>query len=509
MLNRNGRYFSRIVIPVALRPYLDGKTELRESLGGDRTLAKRKHHLAIGRLQEKLGQAEQRRAATTGTAPREHRYPLTAGQMARRSYTEFLEFDAQARQQTHLYASMEIDADRARRYRAGYIGLLTDAELQELVGPMIERFRSAGNHTAQVGSVAWRQLAMMLCEARWEAFVREDERNEGDFSGRPLAGSILAEVEPAPVGEPVTFDAIIDAEVARRAKGRNAKPLPALTVRKYKYDAKSFTDWRRSTDAQTVTADEGVRWIAALQDADEISNRTVKAKFQNVRTVLNWGRQTNPKDFHPSGNPLNGLRTPDYTTAPSDLRAFTMTEAATVLKAARLESKPLFRWIPWLCAYSGMRVSEAGNLRKEDFFKSDDRWFWRVTTAGGRTLKTESSERRIPVHKALADEGFLDFVEKASGRLFRGETKEAIAIQPRVGAWVRELIPVSTRPDLSPNHGWRHLFEDLCRRDGVGDDARNYITGRATGRSQELYGRSDVMLPGLAAAMDQIKPYQV
>jgi len=335
---------------------------------------------------------------------------------------------------------------------------------------------------------------------------REDERNEGDFNGKPTHSILKAAVaEAEAITHIVTFDQIIDDEVKRRARGRDAKPLPDRTVKKYRDAAKEFGKHRKSNNAATVTAVEGKNWIEAMQDAGENSNRTVKAKFQNVRTVMNWGRQNDPANFFPAGNPLNGIKTPDYKATPSYLRAYTMDEAVLVLKAARKESKPVFRWIPWLCAYSGMRVSEAASLRKEDFFQVGERWFWKVTSAGNRTLKTESSERRIPVHKALTDEGFIDFVKaSADGKLFRGDTKEDVLIQPRVGTWVREIITLEQRPELSPNHGWRHLFEDLCRRDRVPEDARNYITGRTDGGSQELYGRSEVMLPGLADAIDQI-----
>jgi integrase len=247
-----------------------------------------------------------------------------------------------------------------------------------------------------------------------------------------------------------------------------------------------------------------------MQEAGDVGNRTVAAKFKNVRTVLNWGRSADPATFHPLGNPLNGVKVPDWTTAPSYLRAFTMDEAGIVLAAARKETKPMLRWIPWLCAYSGMRVSEAAALRKEDFFKVGGRWFWKVTTAGSRTLKTASSERRVPVHKALVEEGLIEVVEAVpAGRLFRGETKDAVSIQPRVGSWVREIIPYEQRPELSPNHGWRHLFEDMCRLAGMQDDARSYITGRSAGDSQELYGRSEVMLPGLADAMDRVAPISI
>lgn len=97
----------------------------------------------------------------------------------------------------------------------------------------------------------------------------------------------------------------------------------------------------------------------------------------------------------------------------------------------------------------------------------------------------------VPVHRALLDEGLLEFVKAApSGRLFsRGATNALVR-------WVRNEVGLK-RQGLQPNHGWRHLFEDLCRRDQVSDDARHYLLGRATGRSDEAYGRTLVMLPGL------------
>ena len=42
LLNRDGRYFARLVIPKELRPYLDGKTELRTPLGPDYRTALKK-----------------------------------------------------------------------------------------------------------------------------------------------------------------------------------------------------------------------------------------------------------------------------------------------------------------------------------------------------------------------------------------------------------------------------------------------------------------------------------
>ncbi|MGK9053133.1 integrase [Neorhizobium petrolearium] len=508
---RNGRYSARVVIPPYLRPYLDNRAELEIQLGGDRRTALRNHAAAVASIQRQIGIARQKHEAATGQQPKAAPYPLTIQQIAVRDYQSQIDFDAEIRLHDPNYARFGVDWDEAARYRDGFAGKLTDDELEQLIGARLERVRLAGNTDAVKGTDKWRALAQMLCVTTFEALSREDERNEGDFTGKPTHPVLVAAVEAATASEPeaekISFNDIIDDEVKRRARGKDAKPLPALTIKKYRDHCAAFAKWRKSDNALTTTAAEGKGWIESLQDAGELSNRTVKAMLQNVRTVLNWGRHDNPATFFPAGNPLNGIKAPDYTTAPSYLKAYTMDEAKLILAAARKEDKAMFRWIPWLCAYSGMRVSEAGNLRKEDFFEADGRWFWKVTTVGGRSLKNASSERRVPVHKALVDEGFIDFVKAAKpGRLFKGDTKDAVLVQPRISTWVRGFIPFDKRPELSPNHGWRHLFEDFCRRDHVPEDARNYITGRTDGGSRDMYGRSDVMLPGLAAAMDRIEP---
>ena len=508
---RNGRYSARVVIPPQLRPYLDNRAELEIQLGGDRRTALRNHAAAVASIQRQIGIARQKHEAATGQQAKPAPYPLTVQQIALRDYQSQINFDAEVRAHDPRYSQMGIDAAEGRRLRDGFAGKLTDDELEELVGARLERARLAGNTDAVRGKPEWRALAQALCVSSYEAMLRQDERDEGNFTGQPTHPLIVEAThiyndDP----DPITFDNIIDDEVKRRARGKNAKPLPDRTIKKYRDHCAAFAKWRKSKNALTVTAAEGKGWIESLQDTGELSNRTVKAMLQNLRTVMNWGRQNDPTNFFPAGNPLNGVKAPDYTTLPSYLRAFTMDEAKVVLTAARKEEKAMFRWIPWLCAYSGMRVSEAGNLRKEDFFEIGGRWFWKVTTVGARSLKTASSERRIPVHRALIEEGLIDFVKAAKpGRLFKGGTKDAVLIQPRISTWVRGFIPFDQRPDLSPNHGWRHLFEDFCRRDQVPEDARNYITGRTDGGSQELYGRSEVMLPGLAAAIDRIAPIPI
>lgn len=511
LLNRGGRYYARLVVPVALRPFLNNKSELRTPLGADRHVALQKLPAAVLSLQLQIGTARESAARAPNRRSRPFR-PLSPDEIAVIEYQSQIEFDAEIRQHYHQYAELGADADEARRFRDGFAGKLSDSALDQLVGWRIERQRIAGNTNVEKGTPEWRVLAQALCLSSYEAMLRQDERDNGNFSGKPVHPRLAdALANQAQIERPSTrFDDVIGAEVKRRSEGRHAKPLPDRTVRKYRVACSEFAKFRNSDDASTVTAIEGKRWIETMQSDGRLSNRTIGQKLQNVATVLTWGRQNDPENFHPNGNPITGVKRPDYVTPPSDLSAFTMEEAALVLRAARIEDKAFLRWIPWLCAYSGMRVSEAGALRKEDFFKHDGRWFWRVTTIGRRRLKTGGSERRIPVHPTLEKEGLIAFVENAPpGELFRGTNNKPISVQQRLSGWIRKLIPQASRLELMPNHGWRHLFEDLCRRDGMPEEARQYITGRSDGKSRSMYGKSDVMLPGLVNAMDNIRPIEL
>jgi integrase len=69
----------------------------------------------------------------------------------------------------------------------------------------------------------------------------------------------------------------------------------------------------------------------------------------------------------------------------------------------------VLRWVPWLCVYTGARVAEVCQLRKEDVLDVEGIPCLRITAEAG-PLKTPNSERIIPIHSALIAEGFLTFI---------------------------------------------------------------------------------------------------
>lgn len=369
---------------------------------------------------------------------------------------------------------------------------------------------------AQKGlSISSEQRPMLLqhvAQALDDAAVVNMAKADGDYSNGGVSTK-YPDYAPAPSRSPtaadpkheaataVTFTSVIDEEVRRRSAGKDALPMRDATVNKFRGAAEGFRMFRGSDDATMVTAREAHDWKQAMLDEGRLSNNSIKQRLQNLRTVLEWARQHSFGELYSTGNPLDVVKPPAFKPVASDARTYTMDEAQTVLLAARRQAKPETRWLPWLCAYSGARINELAQLRPMNFFQLNGDWFFRLTTTGGKTLKNRTSERIVPVHPELIQEGLLDFIgaypPESEARLFIPSSTQDVQ------RWVREKVGL-TREKLAPSHGWRHLFEDLCMNGGVSDAARNYMTGRATGRSSEGYGKSQAMLPGLANEMRKV-----
>jgi integrase len=98
----------------------------------------------------------------------------------------------------------------------------------------------------------------------------------------------------------------------------------------------------------------------------------------------------------------------------------------------------------------------------------------------------------VPLHPALIERGFLEFVASAKpGPLFANLSPDKFGKRGGngtkiLGRWVRSLGIEDGR--ISPNHSWRHRFKTLGRRYGLALDIVNSITGHSRKTVADGYG---------------------
>lgn len=149
------------------------------------------------------------------------------------------------------------------------------------------------------------------------------------------------------------------------------------------------------------------------------------------------------------------------------------------------------RWAPWFCAYTGARISEMTQLRREDVTTKDGIHYLRITSDAG-SVKT-GQYRDVPLHPHLIELGFLDFVKgSGAGPLFYRDNSDRTSEHPwrtvsgRLSDWIRDLEIVDTR--AAPNYGWRHRFKTVAIEIGMNARVMDAIQGHASRTAGEDYG---------------------
>ncbi|MDX8541869.1 tyrosine-type recombinase/integrase [Mesorhizobium abyssinicae] len=515
LLNRDGRYFARLVIPKELRPYMEGKTELRTALGPDYRTALKALPGAVATLQHKIALGERRavqageRSITTG------RYPLSPPQIAIRDYQAQLTFDEDIRANHHQYASFDVGYEEGRPFRDGYSGKLSDDQLELLVGDRIERYRTLGNHAAPKGSAEWRQIARALCVSSYEALARRGERNEGDFTGSP-SHPVLTITQPAEdEREPVSLKGLLADYLNERAadgKGREAR-------KRWSPVFANLSKFIGHDDARRLTKQNVLEWKDA--NLKVLASKTVSDVYlTSVRTVLKWAVNNDRLETNVAEN----VRIKVSKKQRSREQGFTTDEAVAILKLARdyqpkhsdnprtreaPQTTAAKRWSPILCAHTGARIAEITQLRKQDFRYEKNIPVVRIAPDAG-SVKA-GNYRDVPLHQQLVDLGFMEFVDDApDGPLFYPASKKKVGSLPartvagRVSEWLQaqKVIPEG----VSPSHGWRHRFKTVGREVGIADRTLDAIQGHAGRTAGDAYG--DVTIAAKASAIGQMPRYE-
>jgi integrase len=259
------------------------------------------------------------------------------------------------------------------------------------------------------------------------------------------------------------------------------------TITETDYIVKMLERFLGHDDATMISRADLARWRDTMK-AEGRTNNGWNNRLSLLRQVLRFGVDEGklPAD------PTDGLRLKKSRNQ-SPL-PYSDDDAATILLAARKETRPSLRWAHWVMAFTGMRAGEVLQLLGADVREEGGIWCIDINEhAAGKSVKT-GQRRIVPVHHALIAEGFTAYAKTIApdAPLFPDKLPDQHGNRGGrawnvIGAWVREKVGI-TDPLKAPDHSWRHRVEDELRSVEVPEDGRDAILGHARRTMGKQYG---------------------
>jgi integrase len=394
------------------------------------------------------------------------------------------------------------------------------AHLERAVGPLVDRLLLARG-IATVDSETRPILLDAFILALRDAMQHRERTARGDYSPDPKAQRFpewkspdVKSMNPAKATAPMaapSLTALVD-DWWREAKAAGRKPS---THESYGNSVAALVAFLSHDDALRVTPEDILRFkdhrLATInpRTGKTISAKTVKdSDLAGLKTIFGWA----VSNLRMPTNPAAGISIKVGKPVKLRSKGFTDAEASAILTAAAnlvpsreqpwtFEAK---RWVPWLCAYTGARVGELAQLRKQDVRQEGEHWVIRVTPEAG-TVKTNEA-REIVLHPHIIEQGFADFASSApAGHLFLKLGKNGNVLGPlqglknRLAEFARSIV---SDPNVAPNHGWRHRFKTVGMEAGIDHRILDAIQGQAPRSVAETYG--DVTVNTMAAAIGKL-----
>lgn len=381
------------------------------------------------------------------------------------------------------------------------------AELEKPLGPLVDRLLLSKG-IRRVDSDTRSMILSAFWMALRDAFESRKRNIEGDYSDDAKAKRFPAwEASSRSVSAPIAAGSSLTDLVEdwwKEAKAAGRKPS---TYESYRNTMAKLVAILKHDNASRVTPEDIVRFKDVRIESG-VSPKTVKdSDLAGLKTVFGWAVMNRRM----STNPAQGLTI--KTSKPRKLRAkgFSDKEAAQILKHAKTynaggEAPKLAaakRWVPWLCAFTGARVGEMLQLRKQDIRREGKYWIVHVTPEAG-PVKTDEA-RDVVLHRQIVESGFPDFVSASgAGHLFispgddeLGVRKAVKTARNKVNMFVREVV---SDPHVDPSHGWRHRFKTVGIDEGVEMRVLDAIQGHAPRNISESYGEVTIKAKANAIA---------
>ncbi|WP_407976081.1 tyrosine-type recombinase/integrase [Brucella pseudogrignonensis] len=326
---------------------------------------------------------------------------------------------------------------------------------------------------------------------------------DGDYSpvGRlealPVFDAPISLLSKAGTEGILTLGELLD----HKAKTQNIKNKTIQDTRSHLH---KFIAFIGHDDARRVRKEDVRRWRDSLIEEGKLSPKTITDRYISaVRAVLSHG----VKEFDLNVNVASGIRDNRASSAQIGSKGYTEEQAITILKATsggsiKALSEPHRRaiaWVPWIAAYTGLRVSEITQLLGKRFVEKDGIPYLLVTPEDGSTKSGKAWI--VGVHQHLIEMGLKElmhsfgdtpiFYEPYPTGTVLSDVKgkrRALEAGMRVARWITDEVGI-VAPLGRPNHAWRHLHTTRSRLCGMDKEARDFMMGsRSTTDAREGYG---------------------
>ncbi|MGV3576620.1 MAG: DUF6538 domain-containing protein [Devosia sp.] len=349
------------------------------------------------------------------------------------------------------------------------------------------------------------KVLVETARAMQEAASLLERRAQGDY--RP--DETAARFPPPSAIKP------IEAQKGTKSAGSdNTDSLQGLLAHKHRTQSKKeatyvsyrgylgkFRDFIGHEIAAEVTKSDVRRWRDHLIDQG-LATKTINDQYlASLKSTLAHG----VKEFDLPFNAADRIRD-GRTGPPPEAKGYTLDEARTILEATFRGSQknlsvPYQRaifWVPWICAYTGLRVSEITQFQGRNLKEKDGIPYMMITPEDGSTKGDNAWTTGI--HPHLVELGLLDmFRAIGDGPAFYTpyppgtdlrtlKDHRAKSAGDKIAEWVRDEVSI-VAPGNRPSHAWRHLFTTLSRTHKMDKEARDYMLGsRSKTDAREGYG---------------------
>jgi len=256
---------------------------------------------------------------------------------------------------------------------------------------------------------------------------------------------------------------------------------------------------------------------------------TINAYLNRLSSVLNFAMNEGLIDR----NPTRGLKVADPVRARDKRLPFSPQQLQRIFNA------PLYRgclndeagyatpgpnrprrgrfWVPLIGLFSGMRLNEICQLDVADIQEIEGIPCFYVrpdpSAKGSKRLKTEASERLVPIHPTLLGIGFMTYVEaqraKGVAKLFPDLRRSTTGYySDPFSKWFRRfLVAAGADGPRTCFHSFRHCFRDALREGRMDHQIAlalgGWAKGNEAGETATAYGRGyriSTLLQGIGGA---------